>query len=555
MKKGAGYTGVVVRHALVGALFGALFPAVGAILVFLFDTDRLVLLAIIGSAPLVLGATGYLIGTREARRRVLEEELEARVSDRTEAVQSMLDVTGDGFLTFGDDLLVQPQYSKPCEQIFGGAVAGRRIDDLLYESEQTRSDFQDGLSLFFSGKARPEVIFELLERDGEVEINDRVYALTFRAIGGSTVMLALSDITARRKLEAELEEQNRRRDLILRVVSNKAYFSSFVEEATTLFDLLDALAANRAGTIPEETLTDIAARVHTFKGNSNFLGFSRTGTVAHDLEDQINALPLLDDIDLSAEVFVLKRQYYEEYNVIQETLGEQWLDDLTTISVPRRAIEKVEAYVRSRHSSDPRLISAIEQLRTVRFADLFSRFPQLIMDVASRRGRRVKPVEISGGDFRILPDRLEPLVNTLEHIARNMVDHGIESPSEREMKGKDTRGTIRIELGRSPDGYTITMADDGQGISFASVEAKAREMGLLKEDESPSRAKLLQLLFSSGLSTASEVSSLSGRGVGLNAVQRAIARLGGKVAVETKAGRGTTFRITIPERAPTRSNS
>jgi two-component system chemotaxis sensor kinase CheA len=546
------HKGTVLAYTLVGGLSGLAFPAIAAVLVFALDVDRLTLLWIIATAPVVLALAGFLLGRREARRRVLDEELEQRVADRTNAVQSMLDVTGDGFLTFGPDFLVQPQYSQPCEQIFEGPISGQRIDTLLFENEEARSDFEDGLSLFFSGKAKAEVIFDLLEHKEGLEIGERTYELTFRAINDQTVMLAITDITDRKRLEVELEEQNRRRDLILRVVSNKMYFAAYLEEATVLFDRLDALAANKSGSIAEEIVVDLAARVHTFKGNANFLGFSRTATVAHDLEDQLNALALIDDIDLSSEVFVLKRQYYEEYNIIQETLGDQWMDDLSTISVPKRTILRVEEYARNHHADDPRLAAALEQLRTVRFSDLFSRFPQLLMDVASRRGRRLKPVEVVGGDFRVLPDRFEPLVNSLEHIARNMVDHGIEAPSQREMKGKDSRGEIRVELARTPDGYSIAMSDDGQGISFAAVEAQARESGLIAEGHSPSRAELLRLLFSSGLSTATEVSSVSGRGVGLNAVQRAVARLGGKITVETKPDRGTTFRIVVPGKAPMR---
>ena len=147
MSEETNHRGVLLGYTLVGFFAGLAFPAFAAILLFVFDVDRLTLFYIISSAPVVLGFAGYLLGTREQRRRVLDSELEQRVADRTGAVQSMLDVTGDGFLTFGPDLLVQPQYSKPCERIFGTDITGKRIDSLLYESEQARLDFEDGLAL------------------------------------------------------------------------------------------------------------------------------------------------------------------------------------------------------------------------------------------------------------------------------------------------------------------------------------------------------------------------------------------------------------------------
>ncbi|MFW6261394.1 MAG: ATP-binding protein [Spirochaetota bacterium] len=134
-----------------------------------------------------------------------------------------------------------------------------------------------------------------------------------------------------------------------------------------------------------------------------------------------------------------------------------------------------------------------------------------------------------------------------------MVDHGIESPAERELKGKPTAGEIRVELTRDAGDVVMVFSDDGQGISFAAVEERARERGLLDEEATPRRADLLKLLFTSGFSTSEDVSAVSGRGVGLNAVQRAVRALGGRISVETRAGRGTTFRITVPERAGARS--
>lgn len=537
-----------IRYALTGAGAGALFPGIAVVLVFVVQVPTGILLGIIALAVPVLGVLGWLIGIREDRFRALADELEETVEERTAAIQSMLDTTGDGFLTFGPDYRVHPEYSRACEEIFGGPIGGARLPELLYLEEHPRQEFVEGLDLYFTGKAKPEVIFDLLDK--RVEIRDRIIEVVYRAIDETTIMCALTDVTEQERLEATVAEQNRRRDLILRVVSNKKYFANFIEEANDLFQVLDAIAAHRSSSIPEETTEKLAAQLHTFKGNASFLGFSRTATVAHDFEDQLAALPILqNDLDLSSEVFVLKRQYYEEYNAIAETLGEQWINDLSTISVPVSLVQKVEGYVRKKYGADQTLIRAMEQLRSVPMADLFSRFPQLAQDIASRRGRRISDVEIRGGDFRVLPERYEQLANALTHVARNMVDHGIESPAEREMKGKPTAGEISIEIRRTGGDITIAMSDDGQGISFAAVEERARTAGLIPNGKEVSRTELLGLLFSSGFSTADEVTSTSGRGVGLHAVQQAVRRLGGKIAVETRAGRGTTFRVTVPEQA------
>jgi len=543
MTQGTWLSRATFRYTLLGVLFGAIFPIVAIILVYILNANVRILVAIISSAPLVLGFMAYLAGVREDRTRAANEELEQRVAQRTRSIQSLLDVTGDGFLSFGPDYRIRAEYSRACEVIFEKAIAGRRLPDLLYDDEQSRRDFVDGLDLYFTGKARPEVIFDLL--DSEVNIGERVIKLDFRAIDEKTVMCSLSDITGQKQLEAQVEEQERRRSLILRVVSNRTHFGGFVNEAETLFQVMDAAVHGDSDAALDSE--DQLMRLHTFKGNANFLGFSRTGTVAHDLEDQLAALEILDgDFDITSAIIVLKRQFYDELNIVTDTLGKQWLEDIETVSIPSRYVRKVEQYVRNRYAEDSELVKALETFRRVPLSSLFSRFPDLIRDVAERRGRRIKPVEIHGGEFRVLPERFEPLVDSLTHVARNMIEHGIESPAEREMKGKDQFGQIRIEL-RDPDEMVeIEMADDGQGIPTAKIEQRARAKGLIGADEKVSRRDLLALIFKPGFSTSEMVTTVSGRGVGLAAVHDAVRKAGGKISVETKAGRGTTFRISVP---------
>jgi two-component system chemotaxis sensor kinase CheA len=538
-------TGHTVRFAALGAAIGLVFPAAGLIIYFGFGHSSLALLIVSSITPLLLSGLAALAGRREDEAQHIRENLEEVVEDRTRSIQTLLDVTGDGFLSFGSNYIIKPEYSKPCEIIFGGPIAGKRFPDLLFAEDRHRGEFTDGLDLFFSGKAKSAVIFDLL--DEQVQIHDRTYALEYREIDEATVMCSLTDVSDQQDLAAKIEDEERRRTLILRVVSNRKHFAGFLNEADRLFEILDAMAEEPSTTVSTERSQELAGQVHTFKGNANFVGFTRTGTVAHDLEDQLVALPIVQsDVDLSSNVFVLKRQFYDELNIVKKTLGARWINDLATISIPKRAIVRLEQYVRSAYPGDLKLAKALEHLRRVAMADLFSQFPQLIQDIAAARGRRVKPVKIDGGDFLVLPEQYEGLAAALTHVVRNMVDHGIESPSEREMRGKDPQGEIRIELRQTFTGIAITIADDGRGISLSAVEQIGRENGMIAPDETPSKSELLSLIFKPGFSTAEVSTTVSGKGIGLSAVQSAVAAVGGKLSVETVASQGTTFRVTIP---------
>ena len=120
-----------IRYALAGAGAGALFPGIAVLLVFVVQVPSGILLAIIALAVPVLAVLGWLIGIREDRFRSLADELEETVEERTAAIRSMLDTTGDGFLTFGPDYRVHPEYSRASEEIFGGPIGGARLPELI----------------------------------------------------------------------------------------------------------------------------------------------------------------------------------------------------------------------------------------------------------------------------------------------------------------------------------------------------------------------------------------------------------------------------------------
>jgi two-component system chemotaxis sensor kinase CheA len=136
----------------------------------------------------------------------------------------------------------------------------------------------------------------------------------------------------------------------------------------------------------------------------------------------------------------------------------------------------------------------------------------------------------------------DPLV----HVIRNAVDHGIENQSDRESAGKPPIATIHLEAFSDPSGVTICVKDDGRGLNERKILEKARERGLVGEAEEPSRSEIQRMIFMAGFSTADAVSDISGRGVGMDVVLRAIESLRGEIGIESEQGVGTAFRITLP---------
>jgi len=188
----------------------------------------------------------------------------------------------------------------------------------------------------------------------------------------------------------------------------------------------------------------------------------------------------------------------------------------------------------------------LRRFRTVPFRDLFVRFPDLAASLAERLGKTIHPVLVEGGDFPVLPEKFTALTDVLGHLVRNLVDHGIEPSFQREAAGKDPAGMIQIKINREAGALFLVFSDDGRGVDLVKVESKARELGLLRPGDRPSDEQLLDFLFAPGFSTATEVTEVSGRGVGLDAVRQEVQRLGGTLTVNTRLGRGTSFDILIP---------
>jgi two-component system, chemotaxis family, sensor kinase CheA len=168
-------------------------------------------------------------------------------------------------------------------------------------------------------------------------------------------------------------------------------------------------------------------------------------------------------------------------------------------------------------------------------------------DIASSQGKRARAV-VSGASAEVERDILDALHEPLVHLVRNAVDHGLERPSDRGRKSPE--GLLRIEAEPLGGNVVISVEDDGRGISPNEVRAAAVSKKLLREDEARSLSdrRALEILFTPGFSTRRDVTELSGRGVGLDVVREVIEKLGGMVTIQSTAGRGTRFELTVPSR-------
>lgn len=178
-------------------------------------------------------------------------------------------------------------------------------------------------------------------------------------------------------------------------------------------------------------------------------------------------------------------------------------------------------------------------------ASIFAPFPRLIRNLSRELGKEVE-LELDGGGTELDKQVLEQIVDPIRHLVINAVDHGIESPAEREALGKRRKGLLQVKARQQGRQVVIEVRDDGRGISPEAVKTSAVRRGFIDEGDELSDQEILGLLFKPGFSTAGIVTDTSGRGVGLDVVKEAVDRLKGTVDIDSVPGQGTIFSITLP---------
>lgn len=178
-------------------------------------------------------------------------------------------------------------------------------------------------------------------------------------------------------------------------------------------------------------------------------------------------------------------------------------------------------------------------------SNMMVRFQRLVRDLSAQLGKEIKFIA-SGTETELDKTMIDSLTDPLLHIIRNSIDHGIEVPATRRKAGKNPEGTIILEAGYQGANVVIKVTDDGAGVDCDKVRQKAIERGLIQASEKQTKEEILNLLFSSGLSTSCEVTGISGRGVGMDVVKRNIAAIRGEVSLQSELGKGTCISISLP---------
>jgi two-component system chemotaxis sensor kinase CheA len=349
------------------------------------------------------------------------------------------------------------------------------------------------------------------------------YRPTYEGDKLNGLLVIATDVTAARERERAETAQREALALFERVAKDRLAVVEFVAEADRI------VRAVQAGT---ETAVDEARLVHTLKGNAGLYGLTTVVEACHTLEEA-NAEGHVGAAERAALATIWDRVRATAGRLTGERHGQREIADAELAKILRAVAE------RRPYAEIATMIAALK-LEPVKRR--FERLAEQATSLARRLGKGEIIVEIDDGNLRNDPDTTGAFWNSLVHVIRNAVDHGIESPEQRAAAGKPALGTITLRAVESDGIATITVGDDGGGVDFAALVRKANVLQLRPNDDTTAAG----LLFIDGLSSRDDVTDVSGRGIGMGAARAEAQRLGGDVQVVTGKGQGTQFVFTMP---------
>ncbi|HVP57089.1 MAG TPA: chemotaxis protein CheA [bacterium] len=363
----------------------------------------------------------------------------------------------------------------------------------------------------------------------------------FHTIKGTSAFLGFNLVS---------EFAHRAENLLSRIRDGEIrYGGGYADLALRSIDMLKELLATVEGYAPGKTLSRPAGydQLLTILGNPEAAGYSgeARGGPAEPAKDAAGAARQSTS---GSETVETLRVSTERLDRLIDMVGELVIANSMVVQDEKVIFGSDQGLTR-KVAHMAKIVRELQDhsmsMRMIPLRGTFQKMARVVRDVARKSGKCVKFVS-DGGETEMDRNMVDVINDPLVHMLRNSVDHGIESPDERKRLGKPREGTVSISAYHSGGSVVIEIKDDGRGICRESVVRKALEKKLIQQDQVLTDSEVFSLIFEPGFSTAQKVTSVSGRGVGLDVVKKGIDALRGRIEVRSEAGKGCTFLLRVP---------
>lgn len=482
------------------------------------------------------------------------ENLEQMVAQRTAELQSaksfieaMINSLDQGLFVFDENGNCSNIYTKATEEIFNISPSNKHFKDVVRLDEKESANFEKWSKMLFANMLPFDSAKELGIKTRRYETEDDYKSIKIQYFPMrdeddrlQNVVTVATDVTSEMKAIEAFNEKDAYVSMILKLIRNKNDFFAFIEEAKEMLKSLIIKAQNKIAQKSDGMIV-----FHTMNGTFATFHVSHISLYARQTEELITKS---EESELSSilvgrseEMLGLIEDLLEE---MAKTLGmnENFKDVATTDLISFKKL------LESKNDSTL-LAEFTEKFEYKSINESLKKYIELVEKLSERLGKPMAPIEVVNGEMKIDQHKYQEFFNSLVHLFRNCMDHGIEDSSTRKENGKDTVGHIFIDAQKIKGGHEnylqLKIQDDGGGLNTERIRSKLIELNIPGAAEF-SDHQLFESIFLPNFSTKDEVSELSGRGIGMSAIKDSLDKLGGKIEIDSKKGKGSAFTFLLP---------
>ncbi len=472
----------------------------------------------------------------------------------TKLPEKILEELPIGVLVFNSNGRVQPGSNGLLGSWLGASPDGKRLSDCLENSDIGAAKVDSWIELIFSGTLEFEECLQLGPR--YIQAGKRRLSLEFKPLYTAAadpkvlefVVVFATDRTEEMRLGHEVDVETQHVKLVLSALRDRTAFAGFIEECRSCIARFKKMAQSTA---PDRKA--LLRELHNLKGLASSYNLTPLVELAHECETRMVGVLELEHrrkllldaerLDVELDLMIAK----EDLLIAALTEGDRRMRSVKVTAL----LDFAEQLSRFKGPRTQHLLNDfVSAFALEEFGSLFKRYESLVDNLSRKQGKQVALVIAQTGAPAYCEPYL-PLVSACVHVFRNAVDHGIELPAERIRNKKPTKATIRLSFRQPPKTKArieIIFEDDGRGVDFEAVRSKAVKNGLFTEPQAASLSveQLIPVLFKSGFTTRENVTEISGRGVGLDALKYEVDQIGGTLRFESFPGKGTRLTLDLP---------
>ena len=495
-----------------------------------------------------------VIAKQNATLEARVAERTAQLSQKTSDINAMLQNMKLGVSTVIPGNRIHPEYSNYLRTIFCiDDFANKDLVESFFSKSDVGVDARDQVTASLAAiLGEDPMMFDfnshLLVREMRFDSGDsaqKILQMDWSPILNDKgmvdkVLLITQDVTELRALEQASAKQKEELEIIGKIIRiSVGKFNEFVESATGFLTANRRLIGDTAAHDPE-VIAALFRNMHTIKGNARTFEFSQITDVAHRAEQTYDNLrkgasAAWDPQVMLAELAAVETALSRYVNINENKLGRKGRasDLLTTRGsfVANEQLEHLRSMVAALSAARPgydlgRLRQAIDGLGLIPLQRLVTGAVDSLSSLAAELEKPTPTLDMTSDDLAVNGQFAEALKSSLMHLLRNSLDHGIETPGERHLVNKPERGTVRVDCIRGGEKLELHVSDDGRGLALHKLYESGLAAGIFNTSARPSAQEVAEIIFRSGLSTASQVTQVSGRGVGMEAVRTFLAEPG-----------------------------